>query len=167
MTISRRGFMAGLALTGAAVPAAFYVHRELTREEFPITPGEATVELADTAGQRLADQLRGIWSIRFEGADAGLDGLGRQDLEVFLDIAQRGRGLRGYLDTAEGLRGGAEPRYRIVADLVSPQPGEMYWRLIPATAADGAATYEFKMSLDEVWADFANAGSGTLSGRVE
>ena len=46
MTISRRGFIAGLALTGAAVPAAFYAHRELTREEeFPITPGEATVDL--------------------------------------------------------------------------------------------------------------------------
>ena len=27
MTISRRGFIAGLALTGAAVPAAFYAHR--------------------------------------------------------------------------------------------------------------------------------------------
>ncbi|WP_210711470.1 PvdJ/PvdD/PvdP-like protein [Pseudomonas sp. MWU349] len=168
MTISRRGFMAGLALTGAAVPAAFYVHRELTREEaFPITPGEATVDLADTDGQRLADRLRGIWSIRFEGADAGLDGLPQQELELFLDIAQRGRGLRGYLDTAEGLRGAAEPRYRIVGDLVSPQPGEMYWRLVPVSALDGAAAYEFRMTLDEVWADFANAGSGTLSGRVE
>ena len=31
---------------------------ELTREEFPITPGEATVDLADTAGQQLADNLR-------------------------------------------------------------------------------------------------------------
>ncbi|NVL28775.1 twin-arginine translocation signal domain-containing protein, partial [Pseudomonas syringae pv. actinidiae] len=30
MTISRRGFMAGLALTGAALPAAYYAHRELT-----------------------------------------------------------------------------------------------------------------------------------------
>ena len=58
MTISRRWFMAGMALTGAALPAAFYAHRELTREEFPITPGEATVDLADTAGQQLADNLR-------------------------------------------------------------------------------------------------------------
>ncbi|WP_154218473.1 twin-arginine translocation signal domain-containing protein, partial [Pseudomonas syringae] len=35
MTISRRGFMAGLALTGAALPAAYYAHRELTRVEEP------------------------------------------------------------------------------------------------------------------------------------
>ncbi|MFK3791970.1 MULTISPECIES: pyoverdine maturation tyrosinase PvdP [Pseudomonas] len=168
MTISRRGFMAGLALTGAAVPAALYVHRELTREEeFPITPGEAAVELADTAGQRLADQLRGIWSIRFEGADAGLEGLPSRNLELFIDVAQRGRGLRGYLDTAEGLRGPGEPRYQVVGDLVSPQPGQMYWRLIRSDALDGAASYEFSMTLDEVWADFGNAGSGTLSGRVE
>lgn len=160
--------MAGLALTGAAVPAALYVHRELTREEeFPITPGEASVELADTAGQRLADQLRGIWSIRFEGADAGLEGLPSQGLELFIDVAQRGRGLRGYLDTAEGLRGPGEPRYQVVGDLVSPQPGQMYWRLVRSDAPDGAASYEFSMTLDEVWADFGNAGSGTLSGRVE
>ena len=99
MTISRRWFMAGMALTGAALPAAFYAHRELTREEFPITPGEATVDLADTAGQQLADSLRGVWDIRFTGAAAGLDGLPNEGLELFLDIAHRGRGLRGYLDT--------------------------------------------------------------------
>jgi hypothetical protein len=39
MTISRRGFIAGLALTGAAVPAAYYAHRELTRVDLPETPG--------------------------------------------------------------------------------------------------------------------------------
>lgn len=88
MTISRRGFIAGLALTGAAVPAAFYAHRELTRaEEFPITPGEATVDLADTAGQQLANSLRGVWSLRLEGRDAGLKGLPLQGLELMLDIA--------------------------------------------------------------------------------
>ena len=88
MTISRRGFIAGLALTGAAVPAAFYAHRELTREEeFPITPGEATVDLADTQGQHLANTLRGVWSLRLEGRDAGLKGLSLQGLELLLDIA--------------------------------------------------------------------------------
>lgn len=160
--------MAGLALTGAAVPAAFYVHRKLTREEeFPITPGEATVDLADTAGQQLADQLRGIWSIRFLGRDAGLEGLPRQGLELFIDIAQRGRGLRGYLDTPQGLRAAAAPRYQIIGDLVSPKPAQMYWRLISSAAPDGVAAYEFKLTLDEVWADFGNAGSGTLSGSVQ
>ncbi|MGY1448910.1 pyoverdine maturation tyrosinase PvdP [Pseudomonas chlororaphis] len=166
MTISRRGFIAGLALTGAAVPAAIYAHRELTREEEPETPGEATVDLADTAGQQLADKLRGVWTLRFEGADGGLAGLPREGLELFLDIAQRGRGLRGYLDRAEALRGEAEPRYRVVGDLLAPDPKQLYWRLVSADAGDGAPCYEFSVVLDEVWADFGNAGSGTLSGRI-
>ncbi|MFL9847872.1 hypothetical protein SAMN04489802_2050 [Pseudomonas chlororaphis] len=166
MTISRRGFIAGLALTGAAVPAAIYAHRELTREEEPQTPGEATVDLADTAGQQLADKLRGVWTLRFEGADAGLAGLPREGLELFLDIAQRGRGLRGYLDRAEALRGEAEPRYRVVGDLLAPDSKQLYWRLVSADARDGAPCYEFSVVLDEVWADFGNAGSGTLSGRI-
>ena len=87
MTISRRGFIAGLALTGAAVPAAFYAHRELTREEeFPITPGEATVDLADTQGQHLANILRGVWSLRLEGRDAGLKGLPLQCAWRMLEV---------------------------------------------------------------------------------
>lgn len=57
MTISRRGFIAGLAITWAGAPAAYYGDRELTRVNESITPGEATVELADTAGQGLANQL--------------------------------------------------------------------------------------------------------------
>ncbi|SDS67105.1 PvdJ/PvdD/PvdP-like protein [Pseudomonas chlororaphis] len=166
MTISRRGFIAGLALTGAAVPAAIYAHRELTREEAPETPGEATVDLADAAGQQLADKLRGVWTLRFEGADAGLAGLPREGLELFLDVAQRGRGLRGYLDRAEALRGEAEPRYRVVGDLLAPDPKQLYWRLVSADAGDGAPCYEFSVVLDEVWGDFGNAGSGTLSGRI-
>ncbi len=107
MTISRRGFIAGLALTGAAIPAAYYAHRELTREDEPITPGEATVDLLDTAGQRLANHLRGVWNIRFEGRDAGLAGLPLEGVQVLLDIAPRGRAVCGFIDTAEGLRGRA------------------------------------------------------------
>ncbi|WP_286798605.1 twin-arginine translocation signal domain-containing protein, partial [Pseudomonas sp. UBA4034] len=96
MTLSRRGFIAGLALTGAVVPAAYYAHRELTREDpVPITPGEATVTLADTAGQQLANTLRGVWDLRLDGRDAGLKGLPREGLQLLLDIAPRGRGLRG------------------------------------------------------------------------
>ena len=166
MTISRRWFMAGLALTGAAVPAAYYGHREWTKPDPTITPGEATVELADTAGQQLANSLRGIWDIRFEGSQAGLDGLPQHGLELFLDIAQRGRGLRGCLDTAQQLRGEAEPRYRVIGDLVSPDASQLYWRLIDRQSANGAPTYELAVTLDEVWADFGNAGSGTLSGRI-
>ena len=66
--------MAGLALTGAAVPAAFYGHRQWTKPDPTITPGEASFDVADVAGQRLADSLRGVWQIRFEGLDAGLEG---------------------------------------------------------------------------------------------
>lgn len=166
MTISRRGFIAGLALTGAAVPAAFYAHRELTREEFPITPEEATVDLADAAGQQLANSLRGIWSLRLEGRDAGLHGLPLDDLQLFIDIAPRGRGVRGYLDTAGHLRGPDESRYQILGDLVPGNAALLYWRLIDRDSPDGMPAYEFKMSLDEVWDSFGNAGSGTLSGQI-
>lgn len=158
--------MAGLALTGAAVPAAYYGHREWTKPDPTITPGEATVDLADTAGQQLANSLRGIWDIRFEGSQAGLDGLPQHGLELFLDIAQRGRGLRGCLDTAQQLRGEAEPRYRVIGDLVSPDASQLYWRLIDRQSANGAPAYELAVTFDEVWADFGNAGSGTLSGRI-
>lgn len=77
MTISRRGLIAGLALAGAAVPAVWYGHQKLTHdlEDDVVTPGEASVELADIAGQQLANQLRGIWDIHFSGVDGGLPGL--------------------------------------------------------------------------------------------
>ncbi|MEG2794069.1 MAG: PvdJ/PvdD/PvdP-like protein [Pseudomonas sp.] len=166
MTISRRWFMAGMALTGAALPAAFYAHRELTREEFPITPGEATVDLADTAGQQLADSLRGVWDIRFTGAAAGLDGLPNEGLELFLDIAHRGRGLRGYLDTGANLRSEAPVRYQVIGDLAPGNGAEMFWRLMRSDAPQAPAVYEFKVKLDEVWAAFGNAGSGTFTGQV-
>ncbi|WP_426101002.1 twin-arginine translocation signal domain-containing protein [Pseudomonas sp. PSPC3-3] len=166
MTISRRGFIAGLALTGAAVPAALNAHREWTREAFPITPGEATVDLADTAGQHLANTLRGVWNLRLEGRDAGLKGLPTQGLALLLDVAPRGRGLRGYLDTTEHLRADGEPRYRVLGDLLTGAGTELYWRLIDRDAADGAPAYEFSMTVDEVWGVFGNAGSGTLSGQI-
>ncbi|TWR87521.1 pyoverdine maturation tyrosinase PvdP [Pseudomonas saxonica] len=167
MTISRRWFIAGLAITGAAAPAAFYGHRELTRVDEPITPGEATVELADTAGQQLADQLRGLWSISFSGADAGLEGVPQEGLEVWLDIAPRGRGVRGYLDSAAVLNSTQTPRYRILGDLVEPDPKRMHWRITRSDSANGQADYEFSFSLDEVWGMYGNAGSGTLSGTVQ
>ncbi|MCU1738042.1 MULTISPECIES: pyoverdine maturation tyrosinase PvdP [Pseudomonas] len=165
MTISRRGFMAGLALTGVAVPAAYYAHRELTRDKEPVTPGEATVDLLDTAGQRLANNLRGIWSLRFEGRDAGLEGLPLDGLELFIDIAPRGRGLRGFIDTAQALRADAEPRWRLVGDLAASDGARLFWRLSQGDA--GMPLYELSLVLDEVWDTFGNAGSGTLSGHVE
>ncbi len=157
--------MAGLALTGVAVPAAYYAHRELTRDKEPVTPGEATVDLLDTAGQRLANNLRGIWSLRFEGRDAGLEGLPLDGLELFIDIAPRGRGLRGFIDTAQALRADAEPRWRLVGDLAASDGARLFWRLSQGDA--GMPLYELSLVLDEVWDTFGNAGSGTLSGHVE
>ena len=158
--------MAGLALTGAAVPAAFYGHREWTKPDPTITPGEASFDVADVAGQRLADTLRGVWQIRFDGRDAGIEGLPRDGLEVFLDVGHKGRGLIGFLDTAERLRSNETPRYRVLGELADAKAAQLSWRLVSADAANGTPDYEFSMTLDEVWAGFGNAGSGTLSGRV-
>ncbi|AXJ04245.1 PvdJ/PvdD/PvdP-like protein [Pseudomonas fluorescens] len=163
MKISRRWFMAGLALTGAAVPAAYFGHREWTKPDPTITPGEASFDVADVAGQRLANALRGVWDIRFEGRDAGLEGLPANGLQVFLDIGQKGRGVCGFLDTPARLRSGETPRYRILGDLAGADAAKLSWRLI---SADGRIDYELEMILDEVWADFGNAGSGTLSGKA-
>ena len=74
-------------------------------------PGEAVVELADAALQQLGDTLRGIWRFTLQGKDAGLPGLPEGELEMFLDVAPSGRGLRGYLDTPERLR---VPRRRVI-----------------------------------------------------
>ncbi|VVN36976.1 hypothetical protein PS662_05221 [Pseudomonas fluorescens] len=166
MTISRRWFLAGLALTGAAVPAAYYGHRELTRPDPTITPGEASFDVADVAGQRLANTLQGVWDIRFEGRDAGLDGLPGEGLQLLLDVGHKGRGLNGFLDTFEGLRGEPTPRYRVLGDLAGTRATELSWRLIDSRSPTGTPDYEFTFKLDEVWAAFGNAGSGTLSGRV-
>jgi hypothetical protein len=93
MKISRRWFMAGLALTGAAVPAAYFGHREWTKPDPTITPGEAAFDVADTAGQR--------WRMRCAGCGISVSKVPmpaskacRQGLQVFLDIGQKGRGVR-------------------------------------------------------------------------
>ncbi|MDD0974082.1 PvdJ/PvdD/PvdP-like protein [Pseudomonas fontis] len=166
MTISRRGFIAGLALTGAAVPAVYYGHRQLTHdpEDDIVTPGEASVELADIAGQQLANQLRGVWDVRFQGADAGLQGLPREGVTLYLDIAAKGRGLRGVLDTQAALDGQGPAAYRLLGDLVGASTAQVRWRLL---SNQGGPGYECTATLDEVWGSFGNAGSGTLTGRVQ
>lgn len=157
--------MAGMALAGATVPAAWYAQREWRKLQPPITPGEATVQLADTAGRQLADALRGIWQVRLEGRD-GLRGLPRDGIELLLDIAPRGRGLRGYLDTPERLREGATPRYQVLGDLASGDGSSLTWRLLDGEATEHAVEYECLVKLDEVWGGFGNAGSGSLGGQV-
>ena len=166
MTISRRGFIAGLALTGAAVPTAWYAHRKLTHDpqDDIVTPGEASVELADTAGQRLANQLRGVWDIRFTGVDGGLPGQPREGLQLYLDIAAKGRGLRGVLGTTDNLQQAGPAAYRVLGDLVGASTAQVRWRLL---SNDGGPGFECAASLDEVWGNFGNAGSGTLSGTLQ
>ena len=77
-----------------AASCTLYVQRQRAAEEFPETPGEAVVELADTRLQQLGDTLRGIWRWTLQGKDAGLDGLPTGELELFLDVATSGRALR-------------------------------------------------------------------------
>jgi hypothetical protein len=166
MKISRRGFLAGLTVAGAAVPAAYYAHRELTRPEFPVTPGEASFDIADAQGRQLADTLRGIWDFQMLGDEAGLDGLPLQGLQLLLDIAPRGRGVRGVLDTAENLRGDDAPRYQLLGDLAQTNGAQLSWRLTRSDSPTGDPDYEVSVVLDEVWAAFGNAGSATLSGRI-
>ncbi|WP_028694441.1 hypothetical protein [Pseudomonas cremoricolorata] len=166
MTISRRGFMAAAALLGAAVPASYYGHRELTRpdDEEPETPGEATVDLTDVAEQHLANRLRGIWDLRLFGQDAGLPGVPEQPLQLFIDIAARGRGIRGCLDTPERLRDEPAPAYQLIGDLRRDDAGLLYWRLVPANTS--APRWELAIKIDEVWDQFGNAGSDTFSGQL-
>lgn len=167
MTISRRGFIASVALAGVAVPGAWYAQRQLTADdEFPETAGEAVVELADTPGQQLGDTLRGIWRWTLKGDDAGLEGLEHQPLELFLDVAQRGRAIRGFLDTPERLRSDQQPRYRVVGDLPADQPGTLRWRLFALDDGGQMPRYECQVVLDEVWGEFGNAGPATLNGRI-
>lgn len=166
MTISRRGFIAGLALTGAAVPAVYYGHKKLTHdpEDDIVTPGEASVELADIAGQQLANQLRGVWDVRFTGTAGGVQGVAPEGATLYLDIAAKGRGLRGVLDSQARLEQHGPVAYRVLGDLVGASTAQVRWRLL---SNQGGPGYECVASLDEVWGEFGNAGSGTLSGRLQ
>lgn len=166
MTISRRGFIAGLAVAGATVPAAYYAHKQLTHDpqDDIVTPGEASVELADAVGQHLADQLRGVWDLRLSGADGELAGLPVEGLQMYLDVAAKGRGLRGFVDTELVLRSDAPAAYRVLGDLVGASTATVRWRLM---STQGGPGYECTASLDEVWGSFGNAGSATLSGRLQ
>ncbi|AHC65556.1 pyoverdine maturation tyrosinase PvdP [Pseudomonas aeruginosa] len=168
MTVSRRGFMAGLALTGAAaLPVAYYSRRHLAREEEePPTADEAVLDLADTAGMRLGGRLRGVWDLRLVGADAGLPGLPAEGLQMVLDVAPKGRGLIGYLDTPTRLLSSDEPRFRVSGDLVGASSARIRWRLVDQASASMAPTHDCSAVFDEVWDNFANAGDGTLSGHI-
>lgn len=118
-------------------------------------------------GRHLARHL----ALVVQGAQAGLPGLQGETLELFIDVAQKGRSIRGYLDTAERLRSGAEPRYRVLGDLPADKPGRLRWRLFDSADGGRMPRYECHLVLDEVWGYLAMRGrppsmaaSSTLSG---
>ncbi|QZX80770.1 pyoverdine maturation tyrosinase PvdP [Metapseudomonas otitidis] len=169
MRFSRRGFMGALAVAGAAVPAVWYARREPDYDETlepdqVETPGEATVDAADWGGVRLATQLRGIWDLRFDGLDGGLDGLPREGVQMLLDIGPTGRALRGCIDQGAALRGTGEPRYRVLGEVVDQDGKRIRWRLVPV--GESAPSHELEAVLDEVWGNWAQAGDSSLSGRI-
>lgn len=158
--------MAGLALTGAAIPAAVYTPRQLIRVDEPVTPGEASVDLPDTEGIRLADKLRGLWDVRFFGRDAGLAGLPAEGVELLLDVAPRGRGLTGCLGLGETLRGPGEAEFRVLGNLSGSTAAEVRWQLFGRGEPGAMPSHECLAVLDEVWDLQGEAGSATLSGRL-
>ncbi|AAY93347.2 twin-arginine translocation signal domain-containing protein [Pseudomonas protegens] len=172
MRFSRRGFLTGLAVTGAAIPVAYYTQKELLRqdvrrkEEQEITPGEAKLEVALDPGVRLADHLRGIWDIEFLDAN-GPQSLPRKGCELLLDAGPTGRGLRGLLGRAQSLRGDGPVEFMVQGDLASVDAARLRWRLFAGGRIAGAPSYECQVVLDEVWASWGNAGSGTLSGSLQ
>ncbi|MDP9513255.1 twin-arginine translocation signal domain-containing protein [Pseudomonas protegens] len=172
MRFSRRGFLTGLAVTGAAIPVAFYTQKELLRqdirrkEEQEITPGEAKLEVALDPGVRLADHLRGIWDIEFLDAN-GPQSLPRKGCELLLDAGPAGRGLRGVLGRAQSLRGDGPAEFLVQGDLASVDAAKLRWRLFAGGRIAGAPSHECQVVLDEVWASWGNAGSGTLSGSLQ
>ncbi|MCP1477779.1 hypothetical protein J2Y88_000090 [Pseudomonas chlororaphis] len=162
--------MTGLAVTGAAIPVALYTRKELQRqdvrrqEELEITPGEAKLEVALDPGVRLADHLRGIWDIEFLDAQAPLP---RRGCELVLDVGPTGRGLRGFLGRPQSLRGDGPVEFRVQGELAAVDAAKLCWRLFAAGQIGGAPSHECQVVLDEVWASWGNAGSGTLSGSLQ
>lgn len=168
MRFTRRGFIAALAAAStAAVPAVLYARRTPDYDDVleagqRLTPDEAEVDAASATTARFADQLRGIWDLRFTGADRGLLGL-PEHVELLLDIGHTGRAVRGYLGRGETLRSERPAEYRVQGDLTGMPNGQLRWRLL---GAEGAPTFEFTALLDEVWGSWSDAGSASLNGTV-
>ncbi|WP_426143433.1 PvdJ/PvdD/PvdP-like protein [Pseudomonas sp. DWP3-1-2] len=168
MHLTRRSVLAGLAITGALIPASYIggrkIHNYLERHDG--TPPPARVEPAELSIQRLSSRLRGIWTLKITGDAEELHGLPADGLELFLDSAERGRALRGFMDTPENLRAPALPRYKIVGDLMGASPGLIRWRLLDRDAARYTPRYEFTVMLDD--AQPLNAsGTDVLIGHIQ
>ena len=166
MKISRRNILAGMALTGVLAPVGYYAARQYKAyRDKDLTPDAPQVELADAKLQHLNGQLRGIWDVKVEGMPA-LEGLPADNVQMLFDVAERGRGISGFVDTADNLRLYAEPRYRVLGDMVGASVTQIRWRLLDRESPRRVPAYEFTAQLDEQWAAFGVADADVLKGTV-
>ncbi|WP_426116445.1 PvdJ/PvdD/PvdP-like protein [Pseudomonas sp. DSP3-2-2] len=169
MQLTRRTVLAGLAITSALVPAGYFGGRKVHAylEKHDGTPPQPRVEPADLSIQRLSSRLRGIWAVKITGDAEGLYGLPADGLELLLDSAERGRALRGFIDTPDNLRTPALPRYKVIGDLVGASPTLIRWRLLDRDSARYAPRYEFTVTLDEAQATLDAMGTDVLAGSIQ
>ncbi|MBD1587033.1 PvdJ/PvdD/PvdP-like protein [Pseudomonas typographi] len=168
MKLSRRRLMAGVAVAGAGlmVPVAYKEAYQVKRWWAEGgTPNEASQELADVPMQRLANLLRGVWALEVASPTGATGGGSLQGMTLLLDVGERGRGLRGYIDHYDNLiDAGAVPRYQVLGDLVGATGGQVRWRLLDLASARGASAYEFVAELADPWGQFGVDREDTLTG---
>jgi hypothetical protein len=161
MRISRRTLLAGAALGGLMVPAGYEGARRARKWWAEGgTPSEARMELADVPTQRLADLLRGVWQVEAPQAPA-LHGT-----TLLLDAGERGRGLRGYLDTYDRLVSHEQPRFTVIGDLVGASPLQVRWRLLGLDPQPAAPSYCLTVKLTDLWGGVGVADNDLLTGTV-
>lgn len=169
MQLTRRNVLAGLAISGAMVPAAYFGTRKINSylEKHDGTPPPVKVETAARAVQRLSGRLSGIWTLIIAGNAQAIFGLPAQGLELFLDTTERGRALRGFVDTPDNLRAQPLPRYKIVGDLMDASPEQVRWRILDRDAARYAPVYEFSVMLDDNHPMRTGPGIDVLTGHIQ
>lgn len=172
MEISRRKMIAGLAMSGALLTSAYvaYVGSHKVKaymERHDGTPPQARVEPANVDIQRLASQLRGVWQLQFMGSAADLSDLMPEGLEMFLDVADRGRSLRGFIDTPENLRASQPPRYQVMGDLVDASATQIHWIVLDRDSVRYSPIYQVTVALENIWAKFGVADNDILKGRFQ
>ncbi|RRV10259.1 PvdJ/PvdD/PvdP-like protein [Pseudomonas sp. v388] len=169
MQLTRRSVLAGLAVTSALVPAAYFGARKVSSylEKFDGTPPPAQVEQAGRDTRRLSGRLSGIWTLKIAGNAAAIFGLPAAGLELLLDTVERGRALRGFIDTPENLRAAPLPRYKVVGDLMDATPALIRWRLMDRDSVRYAPVYEFTVMLDDSHALHLESGLDVLTGHIQ
>jgi hypothetical protein len=169
MHFTRRRVLTGLAITSALLPAAYFGPPRIKTfiENRDGTPAPARVEPATVAVRRLSSRLRGIWTLKISGLAAHAYDLPAEGFEIFLDTAERGRALRGFLDTAENLRAQTLPRYKIVGDLMGATPGLIRWRILDRDSVRYRPVYEITVKLDDAYATGNASRPEVLTGHIQ